>query len=91
MKWKDGTSYSRGGSREQTAWVTNIGLVRVFITKAHIRNPGRWTMHAQELGIDTKDLGISSNDPVELAQTLALDLCRRKIDDLAASVRGFFE
>lgn len=84
--WKDSTSYSRGTERVQTAWTLHRDFVRITITSAHIRNPGRWTLHCHALNMDTVDMGLPNDVAVEVAQACAKNMVASKAREIARAV-----
>lgn len=77
MKWNDSTSYRRSDTeRKPTTWTTQIGELRITVTKGHIYYPDKWVMHCHNLGIVTKPLNAVS---VETAQRMAVEIVREQI------------
>ena len=86
-EWKDCTRYSRDQRvRIPTAFELQSGEIRIVITKAHLYNPGYWTMHCRAVGIDTYDTKLPADQPAELAQQMAINIVSNKLRDLAASL-----
>ena len=86
-EWKDYTSYRQSGKRVTTAFELKSGEIRIVITKAHLNNPGYWTIHCRAVGIDTYDTKLPADQPAELAQQMAINIVSNKLRDLAASLR----
>jgi len=86
MEWTDATSYSQNSDRIQTAWQYKNKRFRVYITNAHRMNPGRWTMHCHEIGIDTHDMKIDPTATPEQAQQHAIKVVRNRLQQFLAEI-----
>lgn len=73
--WKDSTSYSRNQTdRVPTSFTADVGSLRITVVSNHRANPGFWSVHCHQIGMDTKDLGLPNNVSAETAQKCAVDM-----------------
>lgn len=78
MNWKDTTSYSRTDKeRKATTWETDIGTLKICVTKGHIYYPNLWVMHCHDVRIDTMPLQ-KANSETE-AQEMAIQIVRARV------------
>lgn len=79
VQWKDETSYSRNGPREQTVWTARFGDLSLTVLTGHIYARDRWVMHFRPF-YDTHELGATKDEMTPLqAQEMALQLARAKL------------
>ena len=87
VKWTDSTSYSRDQKdRTPTSWTAKVGDISVTVTKAHRRNPGKWTMHCHALGMDTVCTGLPDTVDPETAQFAAKNMASSKARGIASEL-----
>lgn len=80
--WEDSTSYSRDDKNKiPNMFSTRVGEHRITITCGHRDYRPLWVFHCFSLGFDTKTL--PSGITAEQAATLAISLCKIKVNKLA--------
>jgi hypothetical protein len=87
-EWKDATSYAHGerGTIAPQAWDIVKGGVRICVVRSHLHYPNRWVMHST-VGFDTHNLGLSADEPPEVAQLAAVRVVEHKIQRMLEAVR----
>lgn len=89
-EWNDVTSYSRDKRRGEvppSAWSISAGPLRVWVGKNHLHNPGFWTMHCRDILMDAVDLRLPDTVHERTAQSMALSMVARKLEDMSKAVR----
>lgn len=91
--WKDATKYnskySKGSTfnpNEPTSWKADADGVSIYVTKAHRLAPDEWIMHCFDLAMDTVSLGLSADQPAELAQAVAKNMAANRARNIAAAL-----
>lgn len=81
--WRDRTQYSQGGKRIPRIFETIVGgSHRIVIVSNHRDYPNDWVFHCHDLNFNAKVLGKHENVTVEDAAVYALNLCRKKVEQL---------
>lgn len=89
MRWRDATSYSRGGrgTAEPTIWELDVDGLRVVVHRWH--GLEGWFLSCHAMGVDKSALAATA---LESAQNEALIILRGKAkrwhDKLAAAIGG---
>lgn len=86
LTWKDSSSYSQGEKKgEPKSFEATTGRFRLIVSRCHLHNPGRWTMHIYPGLFDTFDMGGLAHVSVEEVQVSAEGLLR---DRLLEALKG---
>lgn len=90
LKWKDSSSYSQGEKREgpPKGFRATAGRFELIVTRVHLHNPGRWTLHIYPGLYDTFDMQMAADSPngAMYAQKLAEDLLRDRLREALAAL-----
>ncbi len=78
MKWEK--------EYKQDIWRIEAGEIKISIIRDHVLNRGYWTMHCHALRMDTVNLKLPSDQPVELAKDMAISMVRNKLKELSSAL-----
>lgn len=81
VEWKDATSYGKGerGKKLPTSWETEIGGLRIWISKGHIYYPDDWVMNCPSLDLKEVRIGPQVALTDDDAKSESLMLARAKL------------
>lgn len=75
------------GVREPVTWTLTLGEIKIILVRGHIHDPNHWVIHCRALSMDTVSTGLTIDQPVNMAQTIAINLVTNRLDRLAAEIR----
>lgn len=75
------------GESEPMSWKLTLGELQIVLVRGHVYDPEHWVVHCRALQMDKVSTGLPIDQPVNLAQTIAINLVTNRLDRLAAEIR----
>jgi len=86
-QWQDATNYRRDQTdKTPTAWEYKTPDLRIWISRHHIYNPGKWVITCFALRLDAQEMKIKEDATLEQAQEMALRIVRRRLQTMLSNL-----
>lgn len=87
MEWTDATTRTQNNPTPMpNSWELKTKHLRIYITRGHRLDPGKWVMHCHDVRIDTYSMKIDPAATPEQAQELAIRIVRNRLQQMIGSL-----